>query len=151
MALHKIDSAEQTPRCEVCGELAGWIDKDVHNIQTTKEGQMENIGTGKGLVYATCDAPNCPLKNGVGKGIVCNSLHNRPVEHQHTTLATRQIKPRRELNEPYKNTEFCMLEGFYVNHDGKLTTFQVCRNQACIQHFQEEGKKMGQLPIGAGG
>lgn len=145
MALHKIDSAEQTPRCEVCGELAGWIDKDVHNMMTTKEGQTENIGTGKGLVYATCDAPKCPLKD-TGKGIVCNHINNRPVESQLATLASRKVVSRERLTGPYKYSEHCMLEGFHVNHSGKLTTFQVCRNQACIQHFQEEGKKMGQLP-----
>lgn len=148
MALHKIDNVEKTPRCKVCGELAGWYDKAVHNVQTKPDkDSMENIGTGKGLVYATCDNPTCPLKL-KGEPIVCQHIDHRPDQHKVITMETRKIRSRYDLPYPYKGMDSCMVEGFYTRHDGKLITFQCCRNEACMQHFYEQGKKIGQAPLG---
>jgi hypothetical protein len=142
MALHKIDNASQAPRCEICGEPTAWTDKEVHDILTPK-GSTENIGTGKGLVYATCDAPKCPLKV-YGKGAVCQHIANRPKQDQAKTHRLREIRDRFMLPYPYKGMDSCMTEGLYTKHDGKVITFQCCRNENCMNHFFEQGRKLGQ-------
>ena len=156
MALHKVETAE-TPYCKICGEPAAWYDKESHEVLVNHDNKEKglNIGTGEGLVYMTCDAPECPNK---GKPL-CYGLNLRTQEDQMRSLVMRRIRSggkvpiekiehqdayREYLPHPYKGTTNCGQEGLHTNHMGNVKTFQVCRNPDCIKHFEEEGKKIGQ-------
>ena len=122
MGLHSIEEKDvKKYKCSVCGDTAVWYD-DGFFIRT-KTGNNIQVGTNKGLVYATCD--HC------GK-VVCGSPDRRG------KYKSRIIRLKNMLAGAYKGSKCCMQEAHYINHMGEVTTITCCKDFECVRHFQDD-------------
>lgn len=146
--LHKVEEHEINKyRCEICGENAVFYD-DGKKLKTTQETEIE-IGTNKGLVYATCDHCN---------KIVCGNPALRPTINPITQKfvnvkgGNRVIqRERKSLPGKYNGSISCLQEAVYFNHMGNSTLIQCCHDDLCVKSFEDDlrQKRVKTMQVGA--